>query len=587
MSDTKDLQLVRGIPRNLDINSSRNKTYIIDSGAPYGTYYVFPCNAPSNSNLNFTCQVADTKTYVRRQIYLRVQGSTTFTGVSAGAGIPFLQAAGMRSAPGVPVGNAYYFAPRCRPLREITQSIGVTLNNFPFTQNLNLYSRILGNFFETDETAGAEQSLTPTYTDQSQAYGDMDGFPRNPLGGYGNMSTVNSGRGGFSDIIITANTSTGIADTATIQWQFTEPICLSPLSYDLFTQEQLCLIGLNQIQINWQLGGRGAGGGLGPNPGIIGLTQGLWSYSELGVPLATGVTTIQNAQALLQFFTPNPRQFLPDFLTYAYSEPFVYQKQQNVLIPPGSQAIVQLDTVSIPTIPQMGIIWVSQQDQLTNISTTDTFALITGITVQYMNQSGILSTAQPQDLYEIARKNGVNYSYTAWQRYKGSILPLKFGDDIPLQENLAPGVLTKQSFTVQVTFTNISAQAQQFTLNFMTMNEGIVTIQAGGGTISKNIGVLTPEEVMASWDTTPVPMQKSRNVFGNGFSGSGSFWSDVGDFFKRLVRPTISAAQTVLPQLKPLTDIASGVATSYGLGLQGMGRVRGGRLIGQEEMKTL
>lgn len=582
MSDVKDLHLVRGIPKNLDINSSRNKTYIIDSGAPYGTYYVFPCTAPSNSNMNFTCPTSDTKTYVRRQIFLRTQGVTVITGVSAGAGIPLLQAAGLPHAPGIPVGNAYYFAPRARPLREITQSIGVTFNNFPFTQNLNTYSRILGNFYETDGTAGGDQSMSPTYTDQSQAYGDMDGYPRNPLAGFGNMSTVNSGRGGFCDILVTANTSTGIADTATIVWQFTEPICLSPLSYDFFTQEQLCLIGLNQITINWQLGGRGSGGGLGPNPGIIGLNQGLWSYSELGVPFVTATTTITGAQALLQFYTPNPRQFLPDFLTYAYSEPFLYQKQFNILVGAGATATVNLDTINIPTIPQTGIVWVAQQDQYSNISTTDTCARIEGITVQYMNQSGILSTAQPQDLYQIAVKNGINYSYTSWRRFKGSILPLKFGDDIPLQEGLAPGVLTQQSFTIQVTFTNISAVGMYFTLNFMTMNEGVVTIQRGG-MISKNIGVLTVDEVKASWDEPPIPMKPSRNIFGNGFSGTGGFWDDLGEFAKRLVRPAIKAAQQAFPQAKPLTDFASDVAASYGRGMQG--RMRGSALLSMDEMK--
>jgi hypothetical protein len=582
MADVKDLNLIRGIPKNLDINSSRNKTYIIDSGAAQGTYYVFPTSAPSNTNMNFPCQVSDTKTYLRRQMLNRTQGVTVLTGVSAGAGIPFLQAAGLRHAPGVPVGNAYYFAPRARPLREITQSISVTFNNFPFVQNLNLYSRILGALYENDMTAGTDQSMTPTYMDQSQAYGDMDGFPRNPLGGYGNMDNINTGRGGFCDITVTNNTSTGIADTATIVWQFTEPICLSPLSYDFFTQEQLCLIGLNMVTVNWQLGGRGSGGGLGPNPGIIGLNQGLWSYSELGVPIATATTTITGSQMLLQFYTPNPRQFLPDFLTYSYSEPFLYQKQYNVLVAPGASATVNMDTFTIPTIPQTGIFFVAQQDQYTNISSTDTCALITGVNIQYMNQAGILSTATPQELYLIAVKNGLNYSYTAASRYRGLILPVKFGDDIPLQEGLAPGVIVQQSFTATITFTNIAAVPMYFNVNFLTMNEGVVTIQSGG-TIGKNIGVLTKEEVKASWDTEPVTMKPSRNIFGNGFSGSGGFWDDVGSFLKRLVRPSITAAQEAFPGAKPLTDIASSVASSYGLGLRG--RMRGSALMTMEEMK--
>src|ERR1700679_327345 len=128
MSDGKDLEFQRGIPKNLDINSSRNKTYIIESGAAEITYGTFPWAGPSNNNITISCPINDPSTYVGRQIRKRVSGTTTVTGVSAGAGIPLLQAAGLQTAPGVPAGNQYYFAPRCRPLRNITRNIDINFN---------------------------------------------------------------------------------------------------------------------------------------------------------------------------------------------------------------------------------------------------------------------------------------------------------------------------------------------------------------------------------------------------------------------------------------------------------------------------
>jgi len=322
----------------------------------------------------------------------------------------------------------------------------------------------------------------------------------------------------------------------------------------------------------------------------------LFSYSELGVPFATAVTNITQVDALVQQYTPNINQQLPDFATYAYTEPFLTSTDYGTPLAAGAYGEVTLTTQSMAVIPLTATFVVRPQRNFSNISSTDTFALIHKVEIGFMNKSGILGTATAEDIYNMSVENGVNYSWTAWRRYRGSVVPFKFGKDIPLLQNMAPGVSNQSNFTIKVYFQNISAYTQSFTLDMLTMTEGIITM--GKGRIpSKSVGILSKEDVEASWAQAPIPMSRSRNVYGNGFSGSGGFWDNVGTFFKRVLgtaasaaaRPALGMATSLLPGVagQVLNSVGDSVLKNYGMGLQGMGKMRGGQILQVEEMKRL
>lgn len=567
---TSDLNYVRVIDPRLDINSSRNKTYGILSGAPYQTGRILPSTSFSNSQITFNAPPPSRDIYTNRRFLARVKFRIDFTGTSAGAGIPLLQAFGMNTAPGVSAGNFNYDAPRAMPLSQALQTVQVTIGNQTFSSNLNVYSRIFQRYHRNEFQEDGDFSYSPSMPDQSQTYSELDGFPRNPLGGYGDNVTQ-CPRGGFADCIITSNTSTGTpADTASIELTVTEAIPLSPLSFDA-NQEQLSFIGVDMMTIQLQLGGRGSGL-------LTGLAQSLWSHSTLGSALTSATATVLQADLLFNYLTPSSLQYLPDLVTYNYNEFTNYPTRASAPLAPGASTVLAMSSVTLPTIPNRLYIFASPQDSDTNITDTDTFCRISNINLTFANQDGILSNYSPQMLYDMSVTNGLNYSWTQWQQKVGSVACAEFGTQIPLKDSWAPGVRTSQTLQMLVTITNIHpTKTFTPTLNILSVQEGIVTIDRGS--VSKNIGVLDEKQVLDSWDSTPIPQKRSVNIFGASLGG-GSFFSDVGTFFKRLIRPGINVAKALAPQqFQPVVSAVSDVASSYGLGFKDVAKRRGAALL--------
>ena len=567
---TSDLNYVRVIDPRLDINSSRNKTYGVLSGAPYQTGRILPSTSFSNSQITFNAPPPSRDIYTNRRFLARVKFRIDFTGTSAGAGIPLLQAFGMNTAPGVSAGNFNYDAPRAMPLSQAMQTVQVTIGNQTFSSNLNVYSRIFQRYHRNEFQEDGDFSYSPSMPDQSQAYSELNGFPRNPLGGYGDNVTQ-CPRGGFADCIITSNTSTGTpADTASVELTVTEAIPLSPLSFDA-NQEQLSFIGVDMMTIQLQLGGRGSGL-------LTGLAQSLWSHSTLGSVLSSATATVEQADLLFNYLTPSSLQYLPDLVTYNYNEFTNYPTRASAPLAPGASTVLAMSSVTLPTIPNRLYIFASPQDSDTNITDTDTFCRISNINLTFANQDGILSNYSPQMLYDMSLKNGLNYSWTQWQQKVGSVVCAEYGTDVPLKDSWAPGVRTSQTLQMLVTITNIHpTKTFTPTLNILSVQEGIVTIDKGS--VSKNIGVLDEKQVLDSWDSTPIPQKRSVNIFGASLGG-GSFFSDVGTFFKRLVRPGINVAKALAPsQFQPVVSAVSDVASSYGLGFRDVAKRRGAALL--------
>ena len=124
-----------------------------------------------------------------------------------------------------------------------------------------------------------------------------------------------------------------------------------------------------------------------------------------------------------------------------------------------------------------------------------------------------------------------------------------------------------------VTATNIHP-TKVFTpqLTVLSIHEGVMVIN--NGSVSSNIGVLEEKDVINSWSSEAVPQKPSGSVYGA--SLAGGFWDDVGQFFRKLVRPGINVAKSLAP---PLVGAVSDVASSYGLGIRDVARRRGGALL--------
>ena len=565
---TSDLQYVRVIDSRMDVNATKNRMYGILAGAPYQTYQVLPSTSFSNSQITWNAPPPSRDVYVNRKFYCRMRFRIDFVGVSAGPGIPLLQAFGMNTAPGVSPGTQYYDAPRCMPLSQAMQTIQITLNNQSFSSNLNTYSRFYQSYARDEFDEDGEYSASPSMPDQSQSYAQLNLTNRDPLADYG-TNPSQCPRGTFAGCTILSNTSTGIADTASVEMEFTEAIPLSPMSFGK-GQEEVAFIGINMIQVQAQLGGRGSGL-------LTGLAQSLWSHSTLGSALTTANATVLGGDLLFNYLTPSNLQYLPPLVTYNYYEPTLYPTTSANPIAPGQTIDLFMSSVTLPTIPNELLVAIDCQDSQTNITDTDTYCAINRVNITYANLDGILSNATPQDLYNMCVRNGINYDFTQFRQFKGALLCIKFGTDIPLKDQWAPGLRTSQTLQMTVNCTNIHPTKTFIpTLRVVAMQEGIVTVD--NGSVSKNIGVLDEKTVLDSWDSIPIPYKPTGNIFGG--SLAGGFWDDVATFAKRVGRAGINVAKQVAPApFQPIVREADALAQSYGFGLRDMSRHRGAALL--------
>jgi hypothetical protein len=557
------LDFVRVIDPRVNVNSSRQKTYGIYNSGNTNIWTNFVSTSFNDTVINWSCNPTTDRVYVNRKIFVEVRFRLTFTGTSAGAGVTLLQAAGLPTAVGVNPGTANFDAPRCLGLSQCFSTFQVSMNNDNISTNLNTYSKVYQFFHRSQEDEKCDLSSSPAMPDQSHSLNDLVGSNLNPLGSYGD-NVVQCPRGGFSGAVITRNDSTGAAgDIATVELVLLEPIWMSPFEWGS-NQESLAFNMIRTCSIQATLGGKGSGA-------LSGLAAALWSHAPMGSALTSVTANVLNAVTYFNYINPDMTQSLPDGINYSYIEPTLYPTSSLAAVAVGTTGTYTMNNINLPSIPNCMYIWVSERDQDFNITKSDaSFFRLDRINIQFGSQDGYLSNARSIDLYHMSRRNGLNLSYDQWILRTGGILCVRFGPDLALNSLEAPGLGMNVNLSMNVTATNIGSGAVVPCLNVLVMQEGVMSIM--NGSIFRSVGILTQETVLASKEQTPIPYMGSKNVYGSGF------WDDVGSFFKKLVRPAITAAQQMVPaQFQPLVSGASDVAKSYGLGYGK--KIGGGRLL--------
>lgn len=177
-------------------------------------------------------------------------------------------------------------------------------------------------------------------------------------------------------------------------------------------------------------------------------------------------------------------------------------------------------------------------------------------------------------------------SWGEWSSRCGSILPLAFGDDVPLGPTLAPGVSGNFDLQITMTVQNVSNSSVVPQFNVLIVNEGVMMVVNTQVLVNSN--VLTQQDVFDAKNKDPVPYKPARNFYGAG--SGGSFFDDIGSFFRSIVRPALDVGKVVsavaAPELLPALDIAGRIGSAVGLGPQGF-RQRGGALIGGNQLRML
>lgn len=229
----------------------------------------------------------------------------------------------------------------------------------------------------------------------------------------------------------------------------------------------------------------------------------VWSHDALNGNPITPTVTVQTAVLLFRYITPSPIRVMPSVMEYAYSSLNLYItavgniNNVNGVGPANPNnngsltAPIHITSQSIQfnTIPDQIFVYLARRLSERDDTTSDAFGVIVSISINFMNQTGLLASASQWDLYNLSRKNGYVGSFQSWGQpgYNGSVLCLKPGLDLGLEPSLAPSMNGLYNFQITVNWFNPNVgntraspsgtAGTTFDLYVVPVTSGVVTIK--------------------------------------------------------------------------------------------------------------
>lgn len=394
------------------------------------------------------------------------------------------------------------------------------------------------------------------------------------------------------------------------RWGSTEKLVLSPFVFSDCHEWDTGLFGINNIQLIMNL----------QAPSRI-----VRSTSKFGCVLTPATYnntsssgSFANSRVNCQFLTPSLDVPLPPKSVVPYMEfPRYITAYQGGPIPVGSVVQIQSQTITLPQIPDLFIIYVKPSPSTLTPQQGDYYLPVATaadnvtapLSINFDNFAGLLSSQTAEQLYAMSVKNGLDMDWNSWAGEAhmgtalqtgtlgnstgfggsaagrvplvGGLLVLKPSQDITLQTGQAPSLVGNFTFQFNLQVKNTSAVAQSGVQLFViTANSGFFESIRGSSRIIK--GVLSEQDIISA----PLAPQGTRDMLQRYVGGAGMFGSLANVLSKakdvyQQTKPLASAVKGLLPDSGMLGSVKSGMsAVGYGTGAGesgGTGAGTGGR----------
>lgn len=451
------------------------------------------------------------------------------------------------------------------PNHQLVSQMSATINDATVTVNT---SDVMAQVLRlTDMSAHRKQRTCPTMLDVYATNPDSAIYPNSPVAGYGaryNTDELPNGAwsqwwyststGGVATAIPTIPAS-GTATTAVtlpvyIRWRSTEKLLLPPFLFgDAFEKSSTGLFGVQNFQVQCNLQSSPARAirvaqmssarqtALGA---ITGVSVSYLSGTNLPYPSTPSLS--------VQFLTPAldvplppksivPYMEFPRYITTGISS--IASTRGTVGTSLKSQVAgetITSNTITLPNIPDLLMIYAKPSTPGATVfssaptgaagtswnSVVNDFTLpIQGISVNFDNFSGLLSSHTQAQLYKMSVENGLDMDFASWSGEAraqfsatattppyvstvGGPLILKPGKDFPLQAGQAPGLVGNFSLQCNVSVGNqfdqaIAANGVQ--LYIVPISSGFFETIKGSSRIVK--GVLTEQDILSAGARAP------------------------------------------------------------------------------------
>ena len=515
------------------------------------------------------------------------------------------------------------------PLNSMCSTLTATINDT--TTVINSQDVLKEVLRLTDYKKNRLQRTCPTMLDRYAYYADGAGSINSSINGYESATDMaESGNGAFSQVFYCDPTGTplgtaspafvgatydavggvptqsaltiaGVAQPIYIGFRSTEKLVLSPFVFSDCHEWDTGLFGINNIQLIMNL--------QAPTRLIRNNPASGCSISTASVQFFNASTggggggPFQNSVVNVMFLTPSLDVPLPPKSVVPYMEfPRYITQYQNGQIQPGQTGQIISQTITLPQIPDLFIIYAKAQNYSCQEGdwrfplATRLDGVANPLSINFDNFSGLLSSVTTEQLYSMSVHNGLDMDYNTWLglgksqasappvsagasygnvALAGGLLVLKPSQDITLQTGQAPSLVGNFTFQFNLTVKNTSRVAQTPQLYVITANSGFFESIRGSSRIIK--GVLSEQDIISA---PLAPMgtrdQLNRYVGGGGmFSSLANILSKAKDIY-HATKPAISALKGHMGD-EGMMGKVKGALGSVGYGTGGTGAGTGGR----------
>lgn len=647
-----------------------NIKYAVIKGGQNVTPSQFRAISVTNNQLVFNIQVPSEQTLIDRRVMLSTELTLTvvsqclsLTGASPSLAVIGTQAQQQGCGYGACAGLAPY------PLHQLMTVASATVNNNTVSINMRDVLPAIIRMLDKKEL-GSYNGMSATQTDTYQNYGDQSYTDSGVFSNLGGLTTDYEGRSSIALVgyTTTAGTQTSGFVTEVFTWHLTEALMLSPFIYSNPKSNGQAFYGIQNMNIVLNIGDlsrvfRGCGfvndcavptasntapvtgtGAVYPSSAGQHILNSTARGASLSLPYILSVTAgstanggkmfADNTFLFFTFLTAHPSDLFPARNIVPYYELPRYITTAQAVAPQASTAsysselssytpydltqgtLFTSQTLQLNQIPDKLLVYIRKQGQ--TFYDSDSYLPITGISIDFNNNSGLLSAARAEDLYKMSKDNGSNQNWSEWSGLRGSrarlagdgtyrpmttspylnnqtplstsgvfssfpscggCLVLEFGKDIQLIEDFfAPGSLGNFNIRLNVKYLNNNpsiAAASNIEMVLITMNSGVFVCERG--TSSTYTGILTRADVLEASEQDAYTRSDVQRLVGGGFM----------DMIKSGVSKLAPLAKMVAPHAKeylmskgPLGQMAAHGMSAMGYGRSGGGG-SGGRLEGR------
>lgn len=507
-----DYKLVNIVDSQLeDISSSI--TLPIITGASDNTYSNFQANSQTPSQIQFNIQIPSLSTAVSRHFLIQ---STITLKVDLTGG----------TTVGYWANNAVLFkygstnSLQAFPLCSLISTIQANINNSTVSVNMNDVKDPLLKLFNYEELS-KYNSLCPSLIDSFyQNFSDGIGSNNNVLGNYSNGSYAKEyqPRGVFP-IKITSDTAganpinysiqadaTGTSPLSSFYITFTttEPLLFLSPFISGNSNNQASFLGLNNLTLQMNI----SSANRVMSNASYALTSGANPVSTQTISNVS-LVGFKETRLLLNFLSipPSIASKIEPKNIVNYNQYVSYSTVNNIALVAGASTDLNSNTVSLSQIPSKIIIYARPSTMTTYDS--NYFLKINSISMTFNNKSGLLSSANTQQLYNMSVKNSLQMSFYEFSGQGvsstntgdigivptiGSILVIDPSIDLSLPPNYADMSSGQYGIQFNVNVSNQTANALTPILYMCVVNSGIFITENGQSQFIT--GMLNQEQVL-------------------------------------------------------------------------------------------